>query len=202
MPEARHDQAVADDDRVLAREGVSRDASEGRVALLRGPEALSARRKYWLGAGALGLIIFAAAIVVAFVSATNDNARIERMRANGIPVTVTVAGCVGSLGGSGSNIVGYTCQGDYRVGGTAYHEIIGSMTTLAAPGTLVRAVADPTQHSSVVLASAARTATASPKVYALSGVLSVMLALLTLGYGRLARRSTSSRRSTPPSTRN
>lgn len=187
MPPARRDHATVDDDRDLAR-----DAS-ARVANLRGPEALGARRKYWLAAGALGLIIVAAAIVVAFVSATNDNARIERIKANGIPVTVTVSGCVGSLGGSGSNIVGYTCQGDYRVNGTAYHEIIGSMTSLATPGTVVRAVADPSQHSSIVLASAARRATASPKVYVLSGVLSVMLALLTLGYVRRVRRRASSR---------
>ena len=187
MPEARRDHATIDDSRALAS-GVPT-----RVASLRGPEAINARRKYWLGAGALGLILVAAAIVVAFVSATNDNARIARIRANGIPVTVTVSGCVGSLGGSGSNIVGYTCQGDYRVAGTNYHETIGSMTRLAAPGTLVRAVVDPSQHSSLVLASAARTATASPRVYVLSGVLSVMLALLTLVYVRRVRRSSSPR---------
>src|SRR5665213_2650707 len=86
---------------------------DDHVASLRGATAVSVGRRAKLVAGSLGLVALAAVLVVSFLSVTNDNARIDRMKANGIPVTVTVTNCRGNIGGSGSNSAGFTCRGDY-----------------------------------------------------------------------------------------
>ncbi len=105
---------------------------------LRGAEAQHIAGRFWSIAGVLVLAAFAAIVVVSFVSALNDNARIVRLKDHGIPVVVTVTSCVGNIGGSGSNAAGYTCRGSYRVHGVRYEEVIASKSTLSAPGTKLR----------------------------------------------------------------
>jgi len=166
-----------------------RHSLDDHATSLRGAEPASVGRKFWLLSGALGVAIVAAVLAASFISITNDNARIDRLKAHGIPVSVTVVACIGNLGGSGSNGAGFTCRGDYRVGATTYHELIGSMTTFSAPGTAVRAVADPSKHSSVVLASALRTLVASPARYVAPGLLTLVLLALALALLRVARPS-------------
>jgi hypothetical protein len=194
MTEAEHDEAIPHEDLAFAGANAERQSLDDHVTSLRGPAAASVGRTLWLFAGALGLVLFAIALVVSFISATNDNARIDRMKAHGIPVIVTVVDCIGNIGGSGSNAAGYTCRGDYTVGGTTYRELIGSMTTFSASGTPVRGVADPSQHSTVVLASAIRTSVASPKAYVPPGLFTTVLVALTLALLRVARRSEPPRR--------
>jgi hypothetical protein len=150
---------------------------------------VSVGRKFWLLAGATGLVIFAVIIVVSFLSASHDNASIERMKTHGIPVTVTVNNCIGNIGGSGSNSAGYTCHGSYQVDGSTFHEIIGSMSTFSAAGTSVRGVADPSRHSTVELAFAIKESAPSPSAYVPGGLLTVLLVGLTLILLRVARRS-------------
>lgn len=162
---------------------------DDRVASLRGPTAISIGRKSKLFAGAIGLILQAAVLVVSFLSVTNNNARVDRMKAHGIPVTVTVTNCRGNIGGSGSNSAGYTCRGDYTVNGISYHELIGSMATFSAPGTAVRGVADPSRHSTVVLSSAIKSSKASNGAFIPFGLLAIVFVALTLVFLRVARRS-------------
>jgi hypothetical protein len=135
------------------------------------------------------LIVCAAALVVSFVNAASDNARITRMKSHGITVTVTVSGCTGNAGGSGSNSAGYTCRGRYAVDGVTYRELIGSMSTFAPSGSKVRAVADPSHHSTVVLASAVATSAASTGAYVRPGLSTAVLAALTMAYVRAVRRT-------------
>jgi len=142
-----------------------RSTRDGRTASLRGAEPAKIGRTFWLFAGAFGLVVFAAIVVVSFLSAANDNARIDRMKMHGIPVTVVVTGCTGNIGGSGSNVTGYTCRGTYTVDAIHYHDIIGSMSTFAVPVTSVRALVDPSRHSTVESLSAVRASTSSPKRY-------------------------------------
>ncbi len=111
------------------------------------------------------MVLFAVIHVMSFISATNDNARINLLRTHGIPVPVTVADCIGNIGSRGSKPAGYSFRGDHTVSGTTYHELIDSMTTFSAFGAAVSDVADPSQHSTVVLASTIRTSVASPRVY-------------------------------------
>jgi len=130
----------------------------------------------------------AAVLVVAFVTAANDNARIERMKTHGIPVTVTVTGCTGNVGGSGSNSAGYTCRGRYVVRGVTYRELIGSLSTFAASGTTVHAVADPSKPSTVIVFSALEKTVASSGAYLRPGLLTGAWAALTVAYLRTVRR--------------
>ncbi|HEY5265186.1 MAG TPA: hypothetical protein VIJ40_00065 [Acidimicrobiales bacterium] len=164
------------------------------VASLRGAAAVSVGRRAKFVVGALGLIALAAVLVVSFLSVTNDNARIDRMKASGIPVTITVTNCRGNIGGSGSNSAGYTCRGDYSVGGATYHELIGSMATFSAPGTAVHGVADPSHHSTVALSSAVKSSKASDGAFVPLGLLTLVFVALSLVFLGRARRPTPPRR--------
>jgi len=150
------------------------------VIPLRGAEAPHISRKFWLVAGVIACAVLAVIVTVSFVSAATDNARIERLKFHGVPVTVTVINCVGNIGGSGSNAAGYTCRGKYDVDGVNYREIIGSKTTPSPPGSKVRGVADPARPSTVVLASAVTSSSTSPSVFVVPSLLALLLATLAL----------------------
>jgi hypothetical protein len=161
--------------------------SEDRVTSLRGAAAPNIGRNFWLVAGTLVLIVFAAVLVVSLLSVANDNARIDRMKTHGIAVTVTVTNCIGNIGGSGSNVSGYTCHGDYSVAGTDYHEVIGSLTTVAASGAKVHGVVDPSHYSTVELASSVANSKSSSSGYIAPGALVLVLIGLALTLRRVAR---------------
>src|SRR5579862_3147188 len=101
---------------------------------LRGAAAPRINVRFWRHAGAALLAGFAIIVIATFINAANDISRIDRLKSHGISVVVTVANCVGNLGGSGSNAAGYTCQGIYRVDGVRYLEDIGSLTTMKITG--------------------------------------------------------------------
>lgn len=155
------------------------------VSSLRGPEAQPIGRNFWLVAGMLLIVVLAVIVTVSFISATNDNARIDRLKFHGVTVVVTVTNCVGNIGGSGSNGAGYTCRGEYDVKGVAYHEVIGAKTTLSTAGSTVRGVADPNRPSTIELASAVDSSTASPSAYVVPSLLAlVLLAVIVILYRR------------------
>lgn len=155
---------------------------------MRGGDAISVGRRIWVAAGTFGLVVVAVLLVVSMVSATHDNARITRMKEHGVAVSVTVTSCIGNLGGSGSNAADYTCRGHYVVTGTSYDEVIGAMSTFAPPGTRVPAVADPSRPSTIELASAVASSSASSHAYAIPGLLGLLLLALGLGFWRLTHR--------------
>jgi hypothetical protein len=146
-----------------------------------------------LVAAALGLVVFALALVISFVSVTNANARIDRLKTHGIPVTVTVGRCFGNLAGSGSNVAGYQCRGTYRLGHTTYHEPIGYKTTYSPFGSTLRGLVDPSYHNAVSVASAIERTSASDTRYIAPGVLTIVFLALTIVLWRFARRSPASR---------
>lgn len=158
---------------------------------LRGPDARSINGRFWFTVGALALAVFAFIIVVSFISATNDNARIDRLKNHGVAVEATVTSCVGNIGGSGSNAAGYTCHGTYRINGVRYEEVIGSKSTPSNAGTRVAAVADPARLSTIELASAVQASSSSPSVYVVPGLLALSLVVLTLLFLRRRRVSES-----------
>jgi hypothetical protein len=193
MTHSEHDGADPHNDSSLEDDRVEHVHIDDHVASLRGATAVSVGRTLWLWVGSVCLVLFAVAIVVSFLSATNDNARINRMRNHGIAVNVTVDICIGNIGGSGSNAAGYTCHGTYRVGGHTFTEVIGSKTSLSVGGVVVQGIVDPSHHSTLELASAIRTSVASPTRYVAPGLLGVALIVLLLALLRLARRSPSPR---------
>ncbi len=95
-----------------------------------------------VGRVAVGLCLVALAVVAAilFVVGAHKNAQITRLRQHGVPVTVTVTGCLGLLGGSGSNAAGYACKGRFVLDGHRYLESVPG-NVLRPVGTKVRAVA-------------------------------------------------------------
>jgi hypothetical protein len=159
------------------------------VITLRGAEAQVIGRRFWTVAGSVVFTLLSILVVVSFISAALDNARIGRLKSHGVPVIVTITDCVGNIGGSGSNGAGYTCYGTYRVHGARYHEVIGSKSTLSNRGSTVRAVADPNRPSTVELASAVATSSASSSAYVVPGILAILLVSLGLLLGRRYRRS-------------
>ncbi len=158
------------------------------VAPLRGAAPNPTRARIWIVAAFACLLLLAVAVAASFVSASRDNARVERLKAQGIAVNVTVSDCRGNLGGSGSNSVDYTCHGDYRLGATTYHEVIGAMTTFSSAGSVVRGVVDPSQHGYVTLASALEHTTPSSSAYVVPGLLAIALLALTFALWRVTRR--------------
>jgi hypothetical protein len=156
---------------------------------LRGPEAAKVGRGFFVVAGAIVLVIFAAALVVNFISAVNDNDRIERLKTHGIPVMVRVVGCYGELGGSGSNAAAFACKGAYIIGGTTFIETIGAKSSFSDSGERVRGVVDPSDHRTVMLESALRATTASRTKYFVPGLLTLLLIALSGALLRFARRS-------------
>jgi len=157
-------------------------------AALRGPAVAGTGRTLGLITAGVVLAVAAVIIVVGVIAATQDNARIDRMKARGVPVSITVADCIGNLGGSGSNGAGYTCRGDYAVAGTTYHEVIGGTSAFTDPGTALAGVADPAQPSTVIVAHAVATSETSSTAYVILGLLSlVWLALVGLWIRALRR---------------
>jgi hypothetical protein len=166
MTESHQNQGGTPQVPVSTQQNPQQPPQRDHIASLRGASAGSIGRTFWLGAAALGLAVFAAVLMVSMVSAFNDNARIERMKAHGIPVTVIVTTC----------------------NGTTFHEVIGSMATFAASGTAVRAVADPSNHGTIALSSAVKTSKASPWAFVPPGALAVLVIILTWLFVRVVRR--------------
>jgi len=189
------DDAPGESALVRDERAASRVTSDERSAL-RGPAVARVGRGFWLVTSAVLLLVGAAVLLVSVISTVNDNARLSRLKSHGIPVTVTVTGCFGNLGGSGSNAAGFTCHGSYALKGVRYQELIGSMTTLTRVGTTVRGVVDPSHHDVVVLARAVRTSSTSSGSYVVEGLLAVLIVLLTFLLVRVVRRTA------PPHSRN
>ncbi|MDE3031334.1 MAG: hypothetical protein KGI65_06920 [Acidobacteriota bacterium] len=177
----------ASDPGVTAVPAVDGPASQ-RVAALRGADAIGVEGHWWTVVGALGLVVIAAVLTLSVVSAANDNGRISRMKEHGVAVTATVTSCVGNLGGSGSNGAGYTCRGHYVVEHTSFDEVIGAMTTFAAPGSHVAVTADPARLSTIELTSAVVASRTSARRYVVPGALGVGLLVVTLALVRGVRR--------------
>ncbi len=124
----------------------------------------------------LGIVLVSLAVLaVAFtVIGIHNNRQIDQLRNQGVPVAVTVTSCQGLLGGSGSNGAGYACRGTYELGGHRYNEALPG-TALHAPGTVVRAVAVPSDPTLVSPVSVVDAEHASDSVFILPAVLLVVL---------------------------
>jgi hypothetical protein len=162
-------------------------SEEHIVSTLRGAAAQPIGRQFWNVTGILLIAALAIIVIISFVSAVNDIARINRLKFHGVPVVVTVTNCAGNIGGSGSNAAGYTCRGVYEIKGNTYHEIIGSKATLSTAGSEVRCVADPARPSTIELTSAVASTSTSAAPFVVPSLLALLL--LTLVVTLFRRRS-------------
>lgn len=125
---------------------------------------------------ALGTI--AAVAIVLLVAGFQKNAQINSLRTHGVPVEATVTGCVGLIGGSGSNPAGYNCTASYTVGGHHYSEGLPG-DALVPPGSTVHGVTVPGDPALFSTPQAVAAERASWRVlYAPAILLAVLLLLV------------------------
>ncbi|MHB1584530.1 MAG: hypothetical protein ACYC0E_12355, partial [Acidimicrobiales bacterium] len=109
-------------------------------------------------------------VLVLTVAGIQKNAEISELRSHGVAVDVHATGCIGLMGGSGSNLAGYQCSGWFSLGGRRHTATIPD-GRLHPPGSVVRGVTVPTDPA--LLATAGQLATEHPsaKVFLAPGVL-------------------------------
>jgi hypothetical protein len=141
------------------------------------------------------LLALATLSVIFLAAGVHRNDQIDQLRHEGVPVDITVTGCLGLIGGSGSNIAGYACHGTFTLDGHLHSEAIPG-NTFYRPGSKVRAVAVPSDPGLLSPTAALATEHSSWRVFILPGILLVVLALSVAGL--LLRRRHGSRAATSP----
>lgn len=159
------------------------DAHDGASGFIRagGGVALKGRRVV----AVLGVICVVGLIVLTAAVAISDalaNARTARLRAHGVPVTVTATGCLAISSGVGMGIEYWRCRGSYTMGQHTYVEVIGGQRGLLERGQRIEAVAVPGDPSLVSVPAALE----QRRSYTLAEVLGGVTAALMLGGAGLA----------------
>ena len=129
-----------------------------------------------VGQVVIGIVLATLAIlaVVFTVVGVHTNQQDDRLHHDGVPVTFTVTGCLGLLGGSGSNAAGYSCHGTYTLGGHRYSERLPG-NSFHRPGSTVAAIAVPGDPALVSPASIVATEHSSASVFVLPAILAGIL---------------------------
>ena len=153
------------------------EAVAERVGTLRGASVNTDPQR--LARVALGLVMGTLAVlaVVFLVAGIHSNNQIDRLHSEGQPVTVTVTGCLGLLGGSGSNAAGDSCSGRYTLDGHTYVEPLPG-STFYKPGTRIPALAVPGDPALVSPTAVADTQHSSAGVFVLPAVLGGLFLVL------------------------
>lgn len=132
--------------------------------------------------------VLAALAVSLFIAGARKNEQITRLQRSGIPVVVTVTGCRGLLGGSGSNAAGYSCRGSFILRDHRHVDAIpGDIDR--RPGTTVHAVTVASDPGLLATTSQLSAEKASTGVFLLPSVLALVLALVVLFVLLVRRRS-------------
>jgi hypothetical protein len=161
-----------------------------RIGSLRGASVQFDLRR--AGQVAVGLVAatLLVLVVVLTVAGVHSNNQIDTLHGRGVPVTVTVSGCLGLLGGSGSNAAGYSCHGSYTLDGRRYTEPLPG-TSFHAPGSTIAAVAVSGDPALLSPDNIIENQHSSAGVYVvpavLAGVLVVLLGLIVWRYRTVRR---------------
>jgi hypothetical protein len=166
-------------------------SSEPLTTLRGGSVSVDARRVRQVIVG-LCMIALAALVIIFTIVGVNKNSQINRLHHDGVPINVTISGCSGLLGGSGSNVAGYACNATYSVHGHRYSEPLPG-TSFYKPGATVHAVVVPSDPALVSPVSVESNQHASASVFIVPGVLLVVLVLLAALVLWLRRRSASAK---------
>jgi hypothetical protein len=172
---------------------------EERIGQLRGAGVqVDGRRVAQVAIGIVLATLAVLAIVFAVVG-VHTNQQNDRLHQDGVPVSFTVTGCLGLLGGSGSNAAGYACRGTYALHGHRYREPLPG-TSFHRPGSTVAAIAVPGDPALVSPASIVATEHSSAGVFVLPAILAVVLLLLVALLVMLRRRRQAAASAGRPST--
>jgi hypothetical protein len=142
-----------------------------------------------LGQVAIAIVLITlAALAVGFtVVGVHNNQQIDQLHTQGVPVTVTVTGCLGLLGGSGSNAAGYSCHGSYTLQGHTFNESLPG-SAFHRPGSTIDSVAVPGDPALVSPVAIAKAQHSSASVFIVPAVLGGILVLIVGVLILLARR--------------
>ncbi len=141
----------------------------------------------------LGVVLITLGVLVAVfaIAGIHSNDQIDRLHSQGERVTVTVTGCLGLLGGSGSNAAGDSCRGTYTLAGQSHNEPLPG-STFYRPGARIPALAVPGDAALVSPLAVVDNQRSSASVFVLpavlAGVLVAMVALIVWRH-RVARTS-------------
>ncbi len=120
-----------------------------RVGALRGAgvQVDAARIKYV--AAVLGLVVVMAVAGVVLVAGIRKNNQIDTLRANSVPVELTVTRCLALIGGTGQSPAGFECTGTYVYQGHTYSEGVPGTQNLPVGSTVhgIVAPSDPALFS-------------------------------------------------------
>jgi hypothetical protein len=148
-----------------------------RVGQLRGAGVSVEGRRVGQVAIGIALVTLLVLTIVFTVVGIHTNQQNDRLHSDGVPVTFTVTGCLGLLGGSGSNAAGYSCHGTYALDGKTYSEQLPG-DSFHRPGSTVPAVAVPGDPALVSPASIVATEHSSASVFVLPIILFIVLLVL------------------------
>ncbi len=165
-------------------------SSDGPVTTLRGAGVdVDPRRAAQLVVGTC-LVALAVVAVILLVSGIRKNAHDASLQDHGVPVSVTVSGCLGLLGGSGSNAAGYACKGTYTFDGRHYQQAIPGNALLPA-GSVVRGVIVPGDPRLLSTPATVATQQPSSKVYIVPAILFgiLVVAVVVMVLARRHRRA-------------
>lgn len=164
------------------------DEPGARVGQLRGAGVSVDTRR--VGQVALGIVLVTLAVlaIVFTVVGIHTNQQDDRLHHDGVRVTFTVTGCLGLLGGSGSNAAGYSCRGTYTLDGKHFSSVQLPGASFHRPGSTVAAIAVPGDPALVSPASIVATEHSSAGAFVLPVVLAVILLVLVALLVLLRRR--------------
>jgi hypothetical protein len=165
-----------------------RDEPGDRIGQLRGAGVSVDGRR--VGQLAIGIVLVTLAVlaIVFTIVGIHTNQQDDRLHHDGVPVTFTVTGCLGLLGGSGSNAAGYSCRGSYILDGKHYSGMQLPGDTFHRPGSTVAALAVPGDPALVSPASIVASEHSSAGAFVLPVVLAAILLLLVALLVLLRRR--------------
>lgn len=129
--------------------------------------------------GLVGVVLLACAILFLFVGLDKNN-QITQLQRAGVTVDARVSGCLGELGGTGSNPAGYSCKGSFTLDG-ATHEVTIPGNSLRAPGSTVHIVTLKTDPQLVETVARLAKEHAAATVFVLPAILFAALILLIGG---------------------
>jgi hypothetical protein len=168
--------AASDESAADEMTGGRRPAGDEPVMTLRGATVEVDARRVGRVVVALGLVTLTVFVVVLFTAGFQRNANITLLRQHGVPVEVTMLHCYGLMGGSGSNLVGYSCHGSFAFEGHRYDEVIPG-NALHATGSKLEAITVAGHPGLVSTRSAVAADRASDGVFVLPTILLVVLVM-------------------------
>lgn len=145
------------------------------------------------------LIWIVVALLVAFsayygVAGAQENGHLNTLRHKGVPVSVTVTGCVGISSGVGMGIEYWQCSGSYALGAQTFNEVIRGSRRLLDAGQRIDAIAVPGQPSLLSTVSSVRGQHSSTADYIACAVLGAIGVVLGAGWFLFHRTRRSSSR--------